>query len=130
MYTVFRADIIQCQEGLTEIHNMISADGTIVDDDIYIIANLLAGSHCNNVSEMYNGPHAHKETAFHLMMELVQTIHQIIRIHTFLTSNLFFPPSLSAFFDKEGVGGSTSMSAIVSYSLSAIKIATRWKLAE
>jgi len=53
---------------LTEIHNMIPADGTVVDDNIClgegyisltVVAQLSAGR------AFGNSPHAHSDTAFH-----------------------------------------------------------------
>jgi hypothetical protein len=94
----------------TEIHDVISADGTVINDDIYKIRPLRFPGEV---------PHAHKATAFHYS-QVSQVLHKpFYRIeNTFLTSNL----GLSCFeLAVLGAGGSTSMGVDMSSSRDSSK---------
>ena len=102
------ADILK--RGDTEIHDVISADGTVINDDIYKISPLRFPGEV---------PHAHKATAFHYS-QVSQVLHKpFYRIeNTFLTSNL----GLSCFeLAVLGAGGSTSMGVDMSSSRDSSK---------
>src|SRR5436190_19029338 len=62
----------------TEVHNVVSADSTVVDDNIYRHVSHLSTRNLNNI------PHAHRATAFHYNGLAGRS--KLVWILTFLTS--------------------------------------------
>lgn len=98
---------LECSEkARTKIHDMVAADGTIVDHDVCV---------CVRLIQRDGGEHAHpRPTALrHSTRQGSQK--EMIRsngMSTFLTSNLFLSfPSSFAFFPDPAAGGSTSISS-------------------